>query len=306
MIRSLLVSVAGAALLALPVGASAAPVVPPGYALVGHDAAGNAVAVWAVAGTGELVTSRSLAGSGTWSRTVTLYTPSKFCRFQGRRCTSESVTPTGLVVNAAGQAFFAVVQSITDPASHCGRIVAGRASTNRNGGEIGALSIAYMECPANDGSIRDARTAISADGTGALGWWRVTPSYPGRDDVDLAVYPRGSVTASASTSRDLPRIDSPDLQVGIDDLDRATLVYRDLGAPSFLRSVDLIGTAATDELVSPRSGVGRPLLVVNPDGTQVVTYQGAAFVGQAWVRGTVSQTRSAAGQPWSAPVLLGP
>src|SRR6478736_3086528 len=68
--RSLFLSVAGAALLALPASATAASAPPPG-ALVAQDAAGTSVAVWTAAD-GTLQTARQVVGQS-WSRAVTLY-----------------------------------------------------------------------------------------------------------------------------------------------------------------------------------------------------------------------------------------
>jgi hypothetical protein len=304
-IRSLLLSIGGAVLLALPAGAIAAPA-PPAGALIGNDAAGNAVAVW-TASDGSLQKARQAAGQP-WSPAVTLYTPSRFCKFRDKHCTQDRVVPTGLVVNAAGQGFFAIVQTIATQTFHCDRIAAGRVSTRSTNGKIGRLEVHYGECGRNqhnEGSVRDVRTAISRDGSAALAWFHVTPRFPDHDELYVSVYPRLSVFERTETDVEVPRIDSPQPQVGIDDLDRATLVYRDGAAPAVLRSVDVtMGEPAVHELVSPRPGVDAPMLVVDPGGSQTVTYQGAALVGQTWVCGTVSQTRPAAGQPWSAPVLL--
>jgi hypothetical protein len=300
-------ALAGAVLLVLPAAALAGHP-PPGSALVGHDAAGNAVAVW-TASDGTLQTARQQVGEP-WSQAVTLYTPSRLCKYRdrprgGQRCTQDSVAPQGLVVNAAGQGFFAVVQTITNFHAHCQAIVAGRVSTHRTGGGIGALSVTYGECNhtvRNQGSIRDVQTAIAADGTAALGYEHFRTWIRG-DSVALGTYPRGETSAAVTDVVGQAHAADPGLQVGIDDLDRATMVWR--GArTTLIWSVDIVGAGIVQEQVSPRRGVGYPSLVVAADGTQTVTYAGHVLVKQRWVAGTVSQTRAAAGQPWSDPVLV--
>jgi hypothetical protein len=303
---------ASALLLAFPaIGAAAAA--PPAGALVGHDAAGNSVAVW-TASDGSLQTARQVVGHS-WSRSVVLYTPSRLCKFVHDRCTSDAVSPTGLVVNAAGQAFFAVMQHITGPdMASCDFMVAGRASTHRTGGQIGTLSIQRGQCGAlgrHVGKVFSPVTAIAPDGTATLAYIRDEPRLF-ESDVFFGTFPRGSITAdvTAGAGPGAQKNSKPvALSVGIDRAGHATLLYYVTTQPAVLRSLDIIGSTVVDSAVSvPGELLGRTLslgpasLTIAADGSQQAVYGGSVLVGNRWMHTTVIQTRSGAGQPWSAPV----
>jgi len=247
---------------------------------VAHDAAGSAVALWTTSD-GTLQTARQVVGQN-WSRSVVLYTPSRLCVHRDQRCTVDQVTPRSLVINAAGQAFFIVVQHVVSPdRATCDHAVAGRVSTHRTGGQIGALSVHYGQSAAAErhrGKFFEPVTAISPDGTGALAYIRDEPTQF-ESSVFFGTFPRGSITADVTGGAGCCEQKSSKpvgLTVGIDNANHATLLYHQSVQPMVLLSQDIVGGSVVNQLVSMAGerGLGTPLnvgpasLTIAADGSQ--------------------------------------